>query len=81
MKSSSVFIAQTTINHVSKSSTQKSFPVFNEDLCQGDDFLVCAVLPDTVHGHADPRFLKQTHMNVHCELHCFVLKSNVKPVL
>lgn len=48
--------------HVCKSwSTQKPFPVFDEDLRQGNDFLICAVLPDTVHRHADPRFLKQTH--------------------
>lgn len=39
--------------------TQKSFPVFDENLCQGNDFLICAVLPDTVHRHADPCFLKQ----------------------
>lgn len=39
------------------SSTQKSFPVFNEDLRQGDDLLVCAVLPDTVHRNTNPSFL------------------------
>lgn len=42
------------------SSTQKSFPVFNEDLRQGDDLLVCAVLPDTVHRNTNPSFLN-TH--------------------
>lgn len=44
------------------SGTQKSLPVFNEDLRQGDDLLVCAVLPDTVHRHTDPGSLNaHTH--------------------
>lgn len=47
------------------SGTQKSFPVFNEDLRQGDDLLVCAVLPDAVHGNTDPGFLNtHTHTTI-----------------
>lgn len=41
-------------------ATQEPFPVFDEDLRQGDDLLVCAVLPDAVHRNTNPGFL-DTH--------------------
>lgn len=48
------------------SATQKSFPVFDEHLRQGDDLLVCAVLPDAVHRNTNPGVLN-THTNTHTE--------------
>lgn len=74
------------VNHITGSSTKEPLPVFYQDLCQSNDFLVCAVLPDTIHGHADPRFLKQTRTSMHimgfnchalvlCCMICIVLRQ------